>query len=294
MALSADTAAWVARTTSTRHILGWELARMHHTSPHLCAHHPFSLFNKHDEDFFCFYWEISNIISWKAAWQVSLRGEGQSSAEGVQSDVSCSSHTKWHLIGVKYIPKLNGLPERCCLAFGWDRVHFLAVADTGLCFDFSRKLTLVTHWWFSCCWVVFIQVKNFSSSHALPVKTGGAQGVVKWQLLGQLTPGDPKDVPYHVASCSAYEVGGTWLGASSEELTGHQSASEWATDLSVTCFVYLNSFIFFIFFCHIKLSLSQSTSFLTLTLLILFLSCWRGSERVAVWGLVTDQSWCLL
>lgn len=43
---------------------------------------------------YCFCWEISNIILQKAAWQASLRREGQSSAEGVQSDVSCSNHSK--------------------------------------------------------------------------------------------------------------------------------------------------------------------------------------------------------
>jgi len=71
----------------------------------------------------------------------------------------------------------------------------------GLHFGFVLKTTLIAQGWFSYCWAVLAQ-----SPGLLPTRSQeGAQP-------GQLTPTDPRDIPYHVTSCSVYKAGGRRKG----------------------------------------------------------------------------------
>lgn len=77
--------------------------------------------------------------------------------------------------------------------------------------------------------------------------------------LGQLTPIDPGDIPYHMASCSVYELRG-------DLAVGHHSETDWyhlvVSYHIVQCLIYIfkllyiTIIIFFIFY-PMKLSLSQ-------------------------------------
>ena len=116
--------------------------------------------------------------------------------------------------------------------------------------------------------------------------------------LGQLTPTDQRDIPHHMASCSAYKAGGrrrkggtfgvmafvfpihryTWWSPAFLEMAEHLPAngsSEW-----IPCFVLLACTAFAL---PIKLSLTQPTCFLTFTLPILSLIPPGAGERAAGW-----------
>ena len=81
---------------------------------------------------------------------------------------------------------------------------FSLVAGTVLCFGFRLRTMLVTHRCFSCCSVALTLIKDFSVSHALPVRR-----VTRSQEeaeTGHLTQTSQRDIPYHSTSCLAYKL----------------------------------------------------------------------------------------
>lgn len=123
-----------------------------------------------------------------------------------------------------------------------------------LWFGFSMRVTLKTHW---CFQLLLNNLQHFLASCAWQWE--GWRGTsCEGTKLGQLTPTDPRNVPYHMASCSVYELGGSWLGNTIQERTG-------AITLCNSWFVYSDSLIIiiiiiFFLLCPIKLSLSQPMS----------------------------------
>jgi len=120
--------------------------------------------------------------------------------------------------------------------------------------------------------------------------------------LGQLTPSDQRDSPYHMMSCSADKAGGrrrkrgnilsygvlpsqvtvmhdgallSWRWLNTCLPMGRSEWNPWFSFLTCTVFALLT-----------ETSLSQPRSFLTFTFLILFRFPPGGSERAAVWCLV--------
>lgn len=115
--------------------------------------------------------------------------------------------------------------------------------------------------------------------------------------MGQLTPADQRNIPYHMTSHSAYKVGRKVIqGVAAHDLAEYQSAGgEQLSSFALLIFLGLNFPLFVVYIIIvinnniditiiIKFSLSQFPSFLDFTLPIIFhLSCWgRGSEGPAV------------
>ena len=140
------------------------------------------------------------------------------------------------------------------------------------------------------------------SPHPTSEQAGGVQGVGQGTQPGQLTPTDQRDIPDHMASCSAYKAGGRrkrghselWHLPSQVTITRDGALLSWRwlnTCLPmgnsgwIPCFVLI---VYVAFALPIKLPLSEPMSFLTFTLLILSLIPPGGSEWAAVCFLVAS------
>ena len=75
-----------------------------------------------------------------------------------------------------------------------------------LCSGFILRIMLITHQCFSCCSVALTAIKDFSVSHALPVRrgTGNQEGAE----IGHLTQTSHRGIPYRRTSCLVYKLGG--------------------------------------------------------------------------------------
>lgn len=109
--------------------------------------------------------------------------------------------------------------KKQCTGCVWDGVKFFTIAVcTGLCFGFVTKTMLITRWCFHRAYT--------ASQPFLPLtQTEWGCGCTRsWEGKepGQLTRSDLKDIPEHVASCSAVKrrlVGrGCWEWLSIGEL----------------------------------------------------------------------------
>lgn len=74
----------------------------------------------------------------------------------------------------------------------------------GLCFVFGLETLLIVPRCFHYCRTALKQ------SHGPPHQWGGWVGTRSWEWtqLWQWTPTNPRDVPYHMASCSTYKAEG--------------------------------------------------------------------------------------
>lgn len=93
----------------------------------------------------------------------------------------------------------------CC--FTWDIVKVLH-SSWWNCFVFVLERVLITEGCFCYCWEALKQSQGFSASHLIPParKLGGTR-IWEGTWSGRLTTTDSRDIPYHIASCSAYKVG---------------------------------------------------------------------------------------
>ena len=84
---------------------------------------------------------------------------------------------------------------------------FFIGASMELCFGFVLKTVLIIQACFCYCSAVLTQSQGlFCFSH----QRVGWGCTRSWEgtQLGQLTPTDQRDIPYHMTSCSAYKAGG--------------------------------------------------------------------------------------
>ena len=89
-------------------------------------------------------------------------------------------------------------------------IIFFIVASMGLCFGFVLETVLITQGCFSCCWAVPTQSQGLFCFSTPPHQRVGWGCTRSWEgtQLGQLTPTDQRDIPYHMTSWSAYKAGG--------------------------------------------------------------------------------------
>lgn len=100
----------------------------------------------------------------------------------------------------------------------------------------------------------------------------GCMGNWEETQLGQLIPVDQRDIPYHMASCSATNQGGGWLGSTTEGLGGIgylvMSICFHLHHLSFYSFIYL---IFKLFLINVKKILYQYCYYYYLIILLILL-----------------------
>lgn len=187
--------------------------------------------------------------------------------------------------------KLN--PEGQCKLPLWRAVLVLAgillilflVAGILLWLAFKMRLILITYW----CLLV---ARQFALNQGLfclsPPAARTLVGARSWEGTQpqQVTPSDPRGIPYHMVSCSVHKLEGKLAGgASALGLAGHGPVGgEHCAPLDL--YILLFSVLFFFPFCFysIKLPLSQTTNFF-FYFPFLFPIPHKGvkSEWVAVW-----------
>ena len=172
-------------------------------------------------------------------------------------------------------------------------LNFLIVVGRVLCFGFSMRIILITHWCFRCCWAVLTQSEGLFcfSPHPTSEQSGDAQEAGRGHSQDswpQLTRGI-----FHTIWCHAHrrKNRGSWLGdGDCCSGMGWASISRWWTNCTVHClfcvFYYYYCFLFLC--CPIKLSLSQPMSSNFLPVLILILLVGGRSEQAAAWSSIAS------
>lgn len=97
------------------------------------------------------------------------------------------------------------------LSAGTGELLFFQAAGTVLCFGFSMRIMLVTHWYFGYCWAVLTLNPEFSVSHVLAVSrcTRSCEGACP----GQQTWMCQRDILSHRASHGQRINWGDWSAA---------------------------------------------------------------------------------
>ena len=185
-----------------------------------------------------------------------------------------------------------------CAGFGWDRVNFLHSSWYGATFWICAGNSVGNTAMFQ-----LLLSSAYTESRPFLLLTPPHQrvgwGCTSWEgtQLGQLTPTDQRDIPYHMMSCSAYKAGeeegrggySEWCCLSSQvSVTRDGALLSWrwlnaclpmGSSERIPCFVSLACTAFAL---PIRLSLSQSMRwFLIFTLLTLSPIPPGGSERAS-------------
>ena len=146
------------------------------------------------------------------------------------------------------------------------------------CFGFRRKIMLIIHLCFSCCWAVLTLSQGLFSFSCCPASedSGGAQGAGRGQNQDSW-PSVQRNVPYHAASCWGIKPGGIcqWQGVVAAQ--EHWSAS----GEQLHC---ASLDLFYVFYIVIRCEeMRKQVMWITL------FNCWQVIQVTCDWG--QDGMW---
>lgn len=181
--------------------------------------------------------------------------------------------------------------EKWCQKAGIEWI-IIPVAGTVLCSGFSTITVLITHWWFSRCWVALTPSRGLFNFHTAPtVRRLGGHKKLAGDIARTADPSWTKGYSPPRGIMLNNNTGWSQLGGwqpPAQGLAGHQSAgAEQSHSHHLLCIFY---YWFPFLFCPTKLSLSQPTSFTFVTILSpIPLRGGNGCVCSAAWWLKSQQ-----
>ena len=146
-----------------------------------------------------------------------------------------------------------------CAGFNWYRVNFLHSSYCGAMFWICAENSIDnTEMFLLLLSSAYIESRPFLLLTP-PHQWAGWRCTRRWEGTqpGQLTPADQRDIPYHMASCSAYKAGGKrrrgwhsewWRLSSQVTITCDEALLSWRCTACqweiVFCFACAHSFFF--------------------------------------------------